>query len=78
MSAFDEVLGAAQELPGPDRIRLIGALWDTVSPQEWPLPGDEWIAEAQRRSAELDAGRMTVSPWSDVRLRARKEVGLDE
>lgn len=45
---------------------------------EWPFPSDEWLDEAQRRSDEYDAGRMTAAPWSEVRERARREAGLDE
>jgi putative addiction module component (TIGR02574 family) len=73
--SFDDVLGAAQELPPTDRIRLIQALWDTVPIEDWPRPSDEWVSEAQRRSAEFDAGRMTASPWPEVRARARREAG---
>jgi putative addiction module component (TIGR02574 family) len=78
MPAFDEVLGAAQSLPPADQIRLIGVLWDTMPVEQWPSPSEEWIREAQRRSAEYDAGRMTAAPWPEVRERARKKAGLDE
>jgi putative addiction module component (TIGR02574 family) len=78
MTTFDDVLGSAEALPPTDRIRLIYALWDTVPPDEWPAPPEAWIAEAQRRSAAYDAGRMTASPWPEVRARARREAGLDE
>ena len=77
MSAFSDVLSAAQGLPTPDRIRLIAALWETVPPEEWPTPSEAWRQEVQRRSEEYDAGRMTAAPWSDVRERARREAGLD-
>jgi putative addiction module component (TIGR02574 family) len=78
MNTYDDVLGAAQGLPPPDRIRLIHALWDTVPPEEWPKPSEAWIEEAARRSGEFDAGRMTASPWPEVRARARRKAGLDE
>jgi putative addiction module component (TIGR02574 family) len=78
MNTFDDVLGAAQALPPSDQIRLIGALWDTVPVEQWPAPTDEWIAEAQRRSADYDAGRLTAAPWPEVRARARHKAGLDE
>ena len=77
MPTFDDVLGAAQGLPPADRIRLADALIETVPPEEWPGPSDEWIAEARRRSAEYDTGRMQASPWTEVRQRARREAGLD-
>ena len=78
MNTYDDVLGAAQGLPPMDRIRLVHALWATVPPEEWPAPSEAWIEEAKRRSAEYDAGRMTASPWPEVRARARRKAGLDE
>ena len=78
MQTYDDVLGAAQGLDPGDRIRLIGALWDSVPPEQWPPPSTEWLAEVQRRSEALDAGKMATSPWPEVRERARKEAGIDE
>ena len=78
MSAFEDVLGAARTLPTTDQLRLIDALWEALPPSEWASPSEEWIAEAQRRSAEYDAGRMSASPWPDVRARARRKAGMDD
>ena len=66
MNTYDDVLGLPK-LSAIDRIRLVHALWETVPPEEWPAPSEEWIEEAQRRSAEFDAGRMTAAPWPEVR-----------
>ena len=77
MMTFDDVLGAAQNLPPDERVRLIDALTESIPPDEWPAPSEQWIAEAQRRSAEYDAGRMSASPWPEVRQRARRKAGLD-
>ena len=77
MPTFDDVFGAAESLAPLDRIRLVHALWDTIPPDEWPAPSAEWMAEVTRRSAELDAGRMTASTWTEVRERARRKAGLD-
>jgi putative addiction module component (TIGR02574 family) len=77
MATLQDVLDAARSLTAGDRVRLVQMLWDDVPPADWPLPSDEWIAEAQRRSADYDAGRMTAAPWSDVQARARRKAGLD-
>jgi len=77
MISYDDVLGAAQNLPPADRMRLIDALWETVPLSTWVPPSKEWIAEAQRRSAEYDAGEMPASPWPEARQRARRKAGLD-
>lgn len=78
MTTVQEILDAAQALPSGERAQLIHALWDSVSPDDWTPPNDEWITEAQRRSDAYDAGQMTASPWSEVRQRARRKAGLDE
>jgi putative addiction module component (TIGR02574 family) len=77
MITFDEVFDAAQALPVSDRLRLIEALWEGVPQSDWPPPSEEWIAEAQRRSADYDAGTTTASSWPEVRERARRKAGLD-
>jgi putative addiction module component (TIGR02574 family) len=81
MPTFQEVLTAALTLSPTDRVRLAAALWedwDAVPLAEWPLPSEEWIAEAQRRSAEYDEGRMSAATWPEVQARARRRAGLDE
>jgi putative addiction module component (TIGR02574 family) len=78
VATFDDVLGAAQGLDVFERIRLIDALRDTVAPEDWPAPSKEWIAEAQRRSADYDSGKIAASPWPEVRARARRQAGLDQ
>jgi putative addiction module component (TIGR02574 family) len=77
MATFADVFDAAQSLPVADRVRLMEAIWDRLSPDEWPPPSQEWMAEAQRRSNACDAGAMSVASWSDVRSRTRKNAGLD-
>ena len=78
MPVFDDVLDAARALTPADRMRLVGVLWDDVSPSEWPLPSEEWVTEAQRRSDDFDGGRTSATPWAEVRVRARQQAGLDD
>ena len=78
MTTVQEILDAARALPSSERAQLIRALWESVSPDDWAPPSDEWIAEAQRRSEAYDAGQMTASPWPEVRQRARRKAGLDD
>lgn len=77
MPSFHDVLDAARTLSPADRMRLVDALREGVSPTAWPLPNDEWIAEAQRRSADYDEGRTTATPWTEVQARVRQKAGLD-
>ncbi len=60
MPTFQEVLSAARTLNATERIRLANSLREDVPPAEWPLPDAEWVAEAQRRSAEYDEGHFTI------------------
>ena len=78
MPTYQDVLTAARTLSPTDRVRLADAIWDDVSPADWPQPSEQWIAEAQRRSAEYDEGRMSASTWPEVQGRARRKAGLDE
>jgi putative addiction module component (TIGR02574 family) len=70
MSALSDVLAVARTLSVADQIRLADALWEEVPPEEWPPPSTEWLAEAQQRSAEFDAGLMKAATWAKVRMRA--------
>ncbi len=78
MTTVQEILDAARALPSSERAQLIHALWESVSPDDWAPPSDEWIAEAQQRREAYDAGQMTASPWSEVRQRARRKARLDD
>jgi len=78
MTTLQEILDAAQDLPVVERARLIHALWDTVSSDDWGPPSDDWIDESQRRSEAYDAGQMTAAPWSEVRQRSRRQAGLND
>ncbi|MCE9556558.1 MAG: addiction module protein [Planctomycetes bacterium] len=77
MTTFDDILSAARALSPGERLRLVDTIWEEVSPTDWQLPSTEWLTEAQRRSAEFDAGRMTASSWPEVQARARRRAGLD-
>lgn len=71
MTTFNDIFAAAQTLPTAEQVRLIEAIWDCISVDEWSMPNEAWIAESQRRSAAYDAGTMSASPLADVQSRAR-------
>lgn len=78
MLTLSDILAAARTLSVADHMQLADALWEDVPPEEWPQPSPEWLAEAQRRSAEFDAGRMTAATWAEVQARTRQKAGLNE
>jgi putative addiction module component (TIGR02574 family) len=57
---------------GPeDRLRLIGEIWDSLSPiNQLEIP-ESHRAELDRRLAEADADPAAGSPWEEVRARLR-------
>ncbi len=78
MTTLNDIIDAAQSLPSSERAQLIHVLWDSISPEDWAPPTEAWINESQRRSKAYDDGQMTASPWSEVRERVRRKVGLDD
>jgi putative addiction module component (TIGR02574 family) len=70
MTKYEALLADAAQLPIPDRIELIEALWDTVPEGSLPPLSAEWLAEIERRSAEYDAGAVPTIPWEVVKSEA--------
>jgi len=70
MSTIDALLADAAQLPVADRLELIDALWDTLPDEALPPLSEEWMAEIQRRSAELAAGTAKTIPWEVVQSEA--------
>lgn len=58
------VEAAAMQLSAEDRVALIESLIDTVLPV--PALTPEWLAEIDRRVADLDAGRTVAIPADKV------------
>ena len=77
MSEIEAILASAKQLSVDERLELIDALWETVPTNALPPLSDEWLAEIERRSAELDAGTVTTIPWEQVRDEAFRRNGID-
>ena len=70
----ERVLDEALRLPEPDRAELAAKLISSLEPE-----GDEgvdaaWIAEIERRCADLDAGTAVTSDWETLRRRIEGEI----
>lgn len=75
LQTTEQILQSALALPSEERFQLIEAL---LAAEQAPPPFDEsWRAIIQRRSAEIDSGKVAEVPWSEVRQRLRRQVGLD-
>jgi putative addiction module component (TIGR02574 family) len=61
-------------LPEEERLQLLDALLAECD-QALARPFDDaWLAEIQRRSAEIDAGMATLTPWPEVKRRVRQRL----
>ncbi|HZO25699.1 MAG TPA: addiction module protein [Chloroflexota bacterium] len=70
MRSADEILEDALALPVEIRARIAGSLIESLDEGALDEQADElWSAEIARRIADIDAGRVQLVPWSDVRRR---------
>ncbi|HEY2147260.1 MAG TPA: addiction module protein [Pirellulales bacterium] len=50
---------------------------DTLDDDDLPPLTAEWLAEAERRSAEFDADSVNAIPWKQIRSDAFRRAGLE-
>lgn len=68
----DEILQKALALPDEDRADLASQLYQSLSPNHDPLADEEWVTELNRRIDDIEAGRVTLIPWTQVRESIQK------
>ena len=51
----------------PERLDLIGELWDSVDQNDLPPPSAEMLAELERRASEAERDPQAGTPWNEVR-----------
>jgi putative addiction module component (TIGR02574 family) len=61
---LDEVLS----LPPDERIEILDAVWETLSPEDLPVTSDE-LALLDARMADLESRPQDQSSWSEVKAR---------
>ena len=72
---FSEIETRALQLPREQRSRLIRQLIDSLDgPINESRTASEWLAEAERRAAELDSGKARAVPGDQVMEKAREAV----
>jgi putative addiction module component (TIGR02574 family) len=78
MTDVQSIIAAAVQLPIEQRRALIDAIWETI-PADAEIPlSPEWMAEIERRSAEIDAGTAKLYTWEEVKEAARRQVGIND
>lgn len=58
-------------LSAEDRLRLIGEIWNSLSPDELTSITEGHREEIDRRLAAADANPAAGKPWEEVRARLR-------
>ena len=62
------VIADYTKLSIPERIALIGEIWDSITAEGKPIPlSDEQKAELDRRMAEHDKNPDAAIPWEEIR-----------
>jgi putative addiction module component (TIGR02574 family) len=62
------LLDAALALPEAERAVLVEQLLESLSPEPDEMSDEEFLAELDRRRAEIEQGLVKPIPWSEVRL----------
>ena len=70
--AADQLLKSALALPEDEQLEFAAALVSALDEKRLRPFDDAWLAEAERRSAEYDAGTVQARPWKEVKERARQ------
>jgi putative addiction module component (TIGR02574 family) len=64
-----------EQLSVPQRLDLIGLLWDSIPDSAEALPVPEWHREEiERRLAAADAEPGAAVPWEQVKARLRERA----
>jgi putative addiction module component (TIGR02574 family) len=71
---MEQLLQAALALPEDERLEMVEAPLSSLGSTDKLLFDREWLAEVQRRSAEIDAGSVELTPWTVVRGRVQRRL----
>ena len=65
----------AMRLGPQDRAELAGLLIESLDPESDEGVEQAWLAEVDRRTAELDSGGVQTIPWEELRARVYGRSG---
>jgi putative addiction module component (TIGR02574 family) len=72
--AVEEVVRQALKLDEQDRAEVAARMLDSLEPED-PQAEGVWLAEIERRAAELESGAVQGVPWEDLRERLHGRRG---
>jgi putative addiction module component (TIGR02574 family) len=67
-----ELFRRASDLPESDRALLPGLLIESLEAEPDEDVEHAWLAEVERRVAELESGSVQTIPWEEVKARLMK------
>jgi putative addiction module component (TIGR02574 family) len=68
-TAVKKLFEEAMRLDPEERAALTGLLIESLEPGSDEGVDDAWLAEIERRMAELDSGEVETVPWEELRSR---------
>jgi putative addiction module component (TIGR02574 family) len=77
MLDFDAIISEASQLSVADRLRLIDQLAASVPDDQPPSLAEQWMAEIDRRSKEIDNGAVATEAWDSIRSRLLHKQGVE-
>ena len=69
---IDDTISNLTSIPVNDRLRVIGAIWDSIPNQSVPSPSPAQQAELERRIAAHDRDPSTAIPLEELNRRLDK------
>lgn len=66
---FTELLEEASKLPENERAELAGLLIESLESAEDESAKTQWLAEIEKRIADVELGRVKTIPWSLARAK---------
>lgn len=72
---IEELIQQASELSESERVRLAEHVLATLDGPPDADAAEAWAAEVQRRSREIEEGRVQPIPWTEVKSAARRSRG---
>jgi putative addiction module component (TIGR02574 family) len=66
----------AMRLDPEERVALTGLLIESLEPVSEEGVEEAWLAEIERRMAELDSGAVQTIPWEELRSRLHDDARM--
>lgn len=73
-AALRQIERDALASPAKERARLMDRLWESLGDTSYPILGDKWEKEIERRRGEVMAGKVKPVPGEEVSRRTRELV----